>query len=308
MALLLPLLALADSVWLMAIALALFGGALGSLDVAMNVHAVEVERNVGRPMMSGFHALFSVGGFCGAAFVTAMLSHSISPTTATLVCSVLMVVAVALTAPRLLATPTTTAGQSGALMALPRGPVVILSVLAAITFLVEGALLDWSALLLTDMNLSTPERAGVGYAVFSVAMTVGRFSGDAITARFGDKSVVFWGGLAVLGGFTSLLTMNNYVMAMAGFVLIGLGASNVVPVLFRQAGAQNAMPTAMAISAVTTIGYAGQLLGPAVMGFISMLAGLQAAFWMLAALMCLVPAFARTASNSRGAITKVDAT
>jgi MFS family permease len=97
-------------------------------------------------------------------------------------------------------------------------------------------------------------------------------------------------------------------MAMACFVLIGLGASNVVPVLFRQAGAQNAMPTAMAISAVTTIGYAGQLLGPAVMGFISMLAGLQAAFWMLAALMCLVPAFARTASNSRGAITKVDAT
>lgn len=304
MALLLPVLAIADSMWLMAIALALFGGALGSLDVAMNVHAVEVEHNVGRPMMSGFHAFFSVGGFCGAAFVTAMLAHSTSPTTATLICSALMVVAMAMTTPRLLATPTTTAGQSGALMALPKGPVVILSVLAAITFLVEGALLDWSALLLTDMNLSTPERAGVGYAVFSVAMTAGRFSGDAITARFGDKSVVFWGGLAVLGGFTCLLTLNSYVMAMAGFVLIGLGASNVVPVLFRQAGAQNTMPTAMAISAVTTIGYAGQLLGPAAIGFISKLAGLQAAFWMLAALMCLVPVFARTASNPHGPITK----
>ncbi len=308
MALLLPLLSIADSKWLMAIALALFGGALGSLDVAMNVHAIEVERNVGRPMMSGFHALFSVGGFCGAAFVAAMLSHSISPTTATLVCAALMVVAMALTAPRLLATPTTTAGQSGALMALPKGPVVILSVLAAITFLVEGALLDWSALLLTDMNLSTPERAGVGYAMFSVAMTAGRFSGDAITARFGDNSVVFWGGLAVLVGFTSLLTMNNYVMAMVGFILIGLGASNVVPVLFRQAGAQNAMPIAMAIAAVTTIGYAGQLLGPAAMGFVSKLAGLQAAFWMLAALMCLVPVFAHTASNSHRTYTKANAT
>ena len=86
MALLLPALALADSVWLMAIALVIFGGALGSLDVAMNVHAVEVERNAGRPMMSGFHALFSVGGFSGAALVTVMLSHSVAPSTATFVC------------------------------------------------------------------------------------------------------------------------------------------------------------------------------------------------------------------------------
>ena len=308
MALLLPVLAIANAMWLMAFALALFGSALGSLDVAMNVHAVEVERSAGRPMMSGFHALFSVGGFCGAAFVTAMLSHSMVPTTATLVCSAWMVLAIAMTAPRLLATPTTIAGQSGALMALPKGPVVILSLLAAITFLVEGALLDWSALLLTALNLSTPARAGIGYALFSVAMTAGRFSGDAITARFGDKSVVFWGGLAVLGGFTSLLTMNGYVMAMAGFVLIGLGASNVVPVLFRQAGAQRAMPIPMAISAVTTIGYAGQLLGPAAMGFVSKLAGLQAAFWLLAALMCLVPVFARAASNSQGPITRTNAT
>lgn len=302
MALLLPALALADSVWLMAIALVIFGGALGSLDVAMNVHAVEVERNAGRPMMSGFHALFSVGGFSGAALVTVMLSHSVAPSTATFVCSAMMVVAMALTTPRLLATATLHDGQSGTFMALPRGPVVILSVLAAITFLVEGALLDWSALLLTNMGLSTPQRAGVGYAMFSVAMTAGRFGGDAITARFGDRATVFWGGLVVLCGFICLLTLHSYEMAMAGFVLIGLGASNVVPVLFRQAGAQSAMPTAMAISAVTTIGYAGQLMGPAVVGFISKLAGLQAAFWMLAGLMCLVPIFGRTASNPKGVV------
>jgi len=276
----------------MTLALLIFGGALGSLDVAMNVHAVEVERGASRPMMSGFHALFSVGGFSGAALVTAMLSHSIAPAVATLICSALMVVALVFTAPRLLATATAPEGNSGALMALPRGPVVVLSVLAAVTFLVEGALLDWSALLLTDMGLSSPERAGIGYAVFSVAMTVGRFSGDAVTVRFGDRAVIFWGGFAVLGGFSCLLTLQRYELAMAGFALIGLGASNVVPVLFRQAGAQDVMPTALAVSAVTTIGYAGYLMGPGVVGMVSKVAG----FWMLAGLMCLVPLFARAAS------------
>lgn len=297
LAILLPVLAFAGTPWLMAIALLIFGGALGSLDVAMNVHAVEVERSAGRPMMSGFHALFSVGGFSGAGLVTVMLSHSVAPVIATLICAVLMTAALALASPRLLVTRPAQAGDAGMLMALPRGPVVVLSVLAAITFLVEGALLDWSALLLTEIGLSSPERAGVGYAVFSVAMTVGRFSGDAVTARFGDRSMVFWGGLTVLFGFICLLTINQYELAMAGFALIGLGASNVVPVLFRQAGSQNAMPAALAVSAVTTIGYAGYLMGPALVGFVSKLAGLQAAFWMLAALMCCVPALARSASK-----------
>ncbi len=127
-------------------------------------------------------------------------------------------------------------------------------------------------------------------------MTAGRFSGDALTARFGDRAVVFWGGVAVLGGFMLLLSVRHVEPALAGFVLIGLGASNVVPVLFRPSGAQSAMPAALAISAVTTMGYAGYLVGPAAVGFISKLAGLPAAFWMLAGLMCLVPISARSAT------------
>lgn len=298
MALTLPILAVAGTPWLMALALLVFGGALGSLDVAMNVHAVEVERDAGRPMMSGFHALFSVGGFSGAALVTILLSLSINPFVATVICAALMAVALWMTAPRLLRTATAEPAHAGTLMALPHGPVVLLSVLAAVTFLVEGALLDWSALLLTDIGLSTQEQAGIGYAIFSVAMTIGRFSGDAVISRFGDRAVVFWGGLTVLGGFAILLTVGRIEWALTGFVLIGLGASNVVPVLFRQAGAQRAMPTALAVSAVTTVGYAGYLMGPAVMGFVAKLAGLPAAFWMLAGLMCLVPVFAGPVSTS----------
>lgn len=296
MVLLLPLLAVVSSTWLMALTLLGFGAALGSLDVAMNVHAIEVERDAGRPMMSGFHALFSVGGFAGSAFVTVMLSLSISPLAATLICAGSMAAALMATAPRLLVSAAAGEASAGGILALPRGPVLLLSALAAVTFLVEGALLDWSALLLADTGLTSAERAGLGYALFAVAMTVGRFGGDAVTSRFGDRAVVFWGGLIVVVGFAFLLLIPQVEMALAGFVLIGIGASNVVPVLFRQAGAQRVMPAPLAVSAVTTMGYAGYLLGPAVLGFVSKQAGLPAAFWMLAGLMCLVPMFARPAT------------
>lgn len=300
MVLLLPSLAVVAHPGLMGVTLLVFGAALGSLDVAMNVHAVEVERAAGRPLMSGFHGLFSVGGFSGATLMTFMLSGSISPLSSALICAALMAAALLAASPRLLATGGRAQAPTGALMALPRGPVVLLSVLAAVTFLVEGALLDWSALLLTRSGLSPAERAGIGYAFFSVAMTVGRFSGDAITARLGDRAVVFWGGLLVLIGFALLCLAQRIELALTGFVLIGLGASNVVPVLFRQAGAQQVMPAAMAVSAVTTMGYAGYLVGPAAVGFVSTLAGLPQAFWMLAGLMCLVPIFARRATAGHG--------
>lgn len=299
MVLLLPMLAVVSATWLMALTLLGFGAALGSLDVAMNVHAVEVERDAGRPLMSGFHALFSVGGFAGSGFVTLMLSLSISPWVATLIGAASMAAALMVAAPRLLVGAAAGPASTGGFLALPRGPVVLLSALAAVTFLVEGALLDWSALLLTDTGLAAAERAGLGYAAFAVAMTVGRFGGDAVTARFGDRAVVFWGGLVVLVGFALLLLVRQVEVALTGFVLIGIGASNVVPVLFRQAGSQQSMSAALAISAMTTIGYAGYLLGPAVLGFVSKQAGLPAAFWLLAALMCTVPLCARAATARR---------
>jgi MFS family permease len=128
-------------------------------------------------------------------------------------------------------------------------------------------------------------------------MTAGRFGGDALTARIGDRATVFWGGLLAMVGFVVLLLSPTVMLAMSGFVLIGLGASNVVPVLFRRAGSQRAMPSGLAVAAITTTGYAGLLAGPAGVGTIAKAAGLPAAFWVLAALLCLVPACAGLATR-----------
>jgi MFS family permease len=182
---------------------------------------------------------------------------------------------------------------------MPRGVILVLAGLAAIMFLVEGALLDWGALLITSQGIVENSRGGVGYMLFATAMTAGRLSGDAVTEKFGDRAILIGGGITALAGFAVLLLSPFPWIALTGFVLIGLGAANIVPVFFRLAGSQNVMPAALGIAAVTTTGYAGILVGPAGVGFVADLLGLPAAFWMLAALLCLVPLCAGAVTDPR---------
>ena len=296
-AILLPFLAFAPTVATMATALLLFGAFLGVIEVGMNVHAVEVEKQAERPLMSGFHGLFSVGGFVGSLLLTAVLSMRISPIAGAVAASVLMIATLALVATRFISTPR---AEGAPLIAIPRGIVVLLATLAAITFLTEGAMLDWGALLLSGKSLLPVTQAGLGYSVFAVAMTVGRLTGDAFVAKLGDRRTMLWGGLLSIAGYVVMLLAPVAPMALFGFLLIGLGASKVVPILFRQAGAQTAMPAGLAIASVTTIGYAGILAGPAGIGFLAEIIGLPATFWLLTALLCLVPLCAKAATSEGG--------
>ena len=294
LAVLLPLLAVAGSPLTLAASLLVFGGALGSIDVAMNIHAVEVERASGRLLMSGFHALFSIGGFAGSAVMTALLSLQLDPLASTLVCSALMLATMLIARPRLLRR---VEPHDGPLFVLPHGIVVLLALLVAVTFLVEGAVLDWGALLVIGAGLVPAAQGGLGYMLFSIAMTTGRLAGDAVVARLGDRATLFWGSLLAVAGFAVLLLAPVNVIAMAGFLLIGFGASNLVPILFRRTGTQKVMPVGLAVAAITTTGYAGVLAGPAAVGFVAKLAGLATAFWMLAALMLLVTLSARAVTR-----------
>ncbi len=287
LALLLPLLSVVSAPLPFAALLFAFGASLGTLDVAINIHAVEVERTATRPLMSGFHGLFSIGGFAGAGAMTALLSFAVAPPVAALAGGALTLAAIILAWPRLLRAR----GEPPRLVA-PHGVVLLLALLCAATFLVEGAVLDWSALLVIDKGLAAPDHGGLGYMLFAATMTTGRFTGDWIVARAGDRRVLLWGGLLAVLGFVLLLTAAPPPLALAGFLLIGLGASNLVPVLVRLAGRQKVMPVGLAVAAITTTGYAGILAGPAGIGFVSRAFSLPVAFWLLAALMGLVPLLA----------------
>lgn len=299
-AILLPLLAVASSPIALGIALFVFGAALGSLDVAMNLHAVDVEHASEKPLMSGFHALFSVGGFLGSGVMTALLSRRITPSVSTLLSSMILVLLITFALPQMLSNREAT---SQPLFAVPHGIVLILALLAAVSFLVEGALLDWSALLLVGERLLSPARGGLGYMLFSIAMTFSRFTGDRIVNQFRNRTVLTFSGLIALFGFCILLLSSAAPIALGGFILIGLGAANIVPILFRLAGTQQAMPKGLAIAALTTAGYGGMLAGPAVIGFLSKAMGLHHAFWFLALLLVWVPALGKYITAKEGTAT-----
>ncbi|MCC5967116.1 MAG: MFS transporter [Natronohydrobacter sp.] len=283
---LLPLLMLAQSGLALGAALFVFGAALGTIDVAMNVHGAEVERRSARAMMSGFHAMWSVGGIAGAGAMTVLLSLGLTPLMAALTGAGIAGVALLLAAPRLLRAR---AGDTPPAFALPRGVVLLIAGLTAIVFLVEGAILDWGALLNMERALLPKEQAGIGFLLFSVAMTAGRLVGDRLVAMIGAFRTLLWGGLVVGAGLALIVAAPGLVGPMAGYLLVGAGAANLVPVLFSAAGRQSVMPPALAIAAVTTTGYAGILLGPALIGFAAQATSLGAAFAGLAVLILAIP-------------------
>ncbi|MGC0880006.1 MFS transporter [Pantoea agglomerans] len=286
-----PLLATADSHLVMAAALMLFGAGLGMLDVAMNYQAVQVEQAADKPMMSGFHGFFSLGGILGAGTVSLLLSQSFTPLAATLVVMAVILLLLLWRLPVLMNERLHQPDQPW--LVIPRGWVAFLGLLCFILFLAEGAVLDWGALLLLQNPEMSPAWAGLGYAVFSVAMTLGRFSGDKIIQRFGRYPVMLTGALTAAAGMSLAVWLPWPEIALLAFLLVGFGLSNTVPMLFNAAGNQQDMPANLAISAMTTLGYAGILSGPALIGFISQWISLSGAFLAIALLLLAVAASAR---------------
>lgn len=288
----LPGLAFAPTSLLLGITLLVVGASMGTMDVAMNVQAVIVEREQGGALMSGFHGLFSLGGFIGAGLMALMLWLGMTPTASSIVIAVLVALALLVAAPHLLRHPDV-ADRDAPLFVVPHGAVIFIGALCFLCFLAEGAILDWSAVLLTTEQGLDASRGGLGYAAFAIAMTLGRLSGDRVVGRLGGKRVLLLGGLCGAAGFFLSVLAPSVPLVLVGFVLIGLGASNVVPILFTAAGNQRTMPASLAIAAVTTLGYTGILAGPALIGFVAHASSLSLAFGGLGGFMLLIAASAK---------------
>ncbi|MBV7538924.1 MFS transporter [Duganella sp. sic0402] len=288
----LPGLAFAPTPLLLGLTLLVVGGAIGTLDVAMNVQAVIVERESGGALMSGFHGLFSLGGFIGAGLMALMLWLGMTPVASAVALSALVAASLVLAAPHLLRDPDA-AERDAPLFVMPHGAVIFIGALCFLCFLAEGAILDWSAVLLTAEQGLEAASGGLGYAAFAIAMTLGRLTGDRVVGQLGGKRVLLLGGVCGAAGFFLSVLAPSVPLALLGFVLIGLGASNVVPILFTAAGNQTAMPASLAIAAVTTLGYAGILAGPAMIGFVAHASSLNLAFGGLGAFMLLIAASAK---------------
>ncbi|MGY2200403.1 MFS transporter [Pseudomonas gingeri] len=275
----LPLLATVSSLPLLILGLFLFGAGLGSVDSTVNLQAVIVERASGKTMMSGFHGLFSLGGIAGAAGVSALLGLGLSPLAAIGVVIVLLILALLKAAPHLLPYGSESSGPA---FAVPHGVVLFIGLLCFVVFLAEGAMLDWSAVFLSAERQVPDAYAGLGYAAFALTMTLGRLTGDAIVRRLGAKRVIVIGGITAAAGLALSTLAPAWEAALLGYALVGAGCSNIVPVLYTAVGKQKVMPESIAIPAITTLGYAGILAGPAAIGFIAHASSLSLAFLLIA--------------------------
>ncbi|WP_223459976.1 MULTISPECIES: MFS transporter [unclassified Pseudomonas] len=287
---------LSTLVWLpgLVIAVIIFGASMGMLDCAMNIQSVIVEKNSGQALQSGFHGLYSVGGILGAGAMTALLTLGLHPLIAALCIVATVLGALYKAAPAFLTYGTE---RGGPMFAVPRGIVLFLGALCFIVFLTEGAILDWSAVFLVSSRGLEPSIAGLGYASFAAAMTVGRLTGDAIVSKLGGVRVVALGGLCAAAGMIVSLGINGWAASLIGYALVGAGCSNIVPVLFTAVGRQQRMPQAVAIPAVISMGYAGILIGPVFIGAVAHLSTLSFALGCVIVLLVFVSATARLLRN-----------
>ena len=262
----------------------IFGAVMGCIDVVVNIVAVLVEKGIGRRIMSGMHAFWSLGGFVGAGLYGVWVGLlGLTPFQSTAIAAGLILLLTAVFGRHLIPY----GGGGGALLALPRGIIVFVGMTAFIAFLSEGAVMDWGGVYLTTVRGLDLALAGTGYSVFSAAMLTMRFLGDRVVQRIGALLVAVGGALLAFGGILLVMFAPVDALLYVGFFAIGIGSANIVPVFFSLMGRQNVMPVSAAVSAVSTMGYLGILAGPAAIGFVSSLTTLQTAFAMLAALSIL---------------------
>jgi predicted MFS family arabinose efflux permease len=282
-----PLLATLSSVPLFAAALFVFGVGIGSLDCVINIQAIVVERDSGRAMMSGFHALYSLGGFAGAAAVSGCIALDVPLLNASLAVAALMALATVVSTPGLL---TRRAQDVAAPLAVPRGVVLLIGVFCFVVFLTEGSALDWSAVFLRTVRQAPPASAGLGYAAFAVTMTGGRLIGDRVVAALGLRRVVIAGALTAAAGLVFVTAAPAWISTVIGYALVGAGCANIVPALYTAIGRQSAMPESQAVAAVSVLGYAGILAGPAAIGLVASATSLPVALLAVAAMLAAVAA------------------
>jgi MFS family permease len=291
----LPLIAGSNTVLTLSVALLFYGAMAGSMDVAMNTHAVMLEKLYQRHIMSSFHALFSLGGMAGAALGGLVASRGV-PVGLHFWVGGIALVAMSLLAFRWLPLPSPSADAE---KLAPGGTIawsVTLGALALLAFsimLVEGAIADWSAIYLRTSVLTGPGLAALGYAVFSGAMAAGRLAGDYLTGKLGRAHLVCYGALLAAAGLAFVVVFGNAASALVGFTCAGAGLATIIPNTFAAAGNIEGTAPGPSLAVVTTAGYAGFLAGPPLIGSVAQLSTIRAALWILVVLSGL-SAFAST--------------
>ena len=283
-------------------ALVAYGAMAGANDVAINAHAVAVEKQLGEPTMSRFHAMFSLGAIVGSAAGGWIASSAIRPTVHFTVATILILAVIALARRLMTDTGSPPPERVGFALRRPPAALLALSTIGFCIFLSEGAIADWTAVYLRQVLNSGEGTAAAGYAAFSAAMTVFRFTGDAITTRLGRAWTVRGGAIVAGIGLALVIGAGSPALALVGFAVAGAGLSSIIPVVFAAGGRVPSVTEAAGVATVSGIGYLGFLVGPPAIGFLSDATSLRGGLFLLivlcAAAAILVSVVERGASEA----------
>lgn len=269
----------------------LMGATIGSMDVSMNAHGIAIEKILRLPTMSMFHGAFSLGGMLGAFGGAALLKLFGAPEQAFLASAFCL--ALLLAASTALLPAATDKGLSGSHFGWPTRTTIGLGLLCFLALMVEGSILDWGAIMLREKFAVSASLAALGFGVYQGGMAGSRFLGDALRQRFGAVRLIQVSA-ALAGVGTALALLSPTVgLAIAAFVVAGVGIGNVAPVLFAGGGRLEPQAPGRGIAAVTTLGYSGFLSGPPVIGFAAQLSSLNTALFITVVAALVIAVFAR---------------
>ncbi|MDR6944948.1 MFS transporter [Mucilaginibacter pocheonensis] len=274
-------LGLAQNTFQLIICLVCFGFSSNAVNISVNTQAVVTEELYQKPILASFHGLWSLAGFAGAGIGTFMIANSVAPFRHFLVMMVVITIGVIIAARYL---KDDKVANPGPVFVMPDHSLIKLGVIAFCSMICEGAMFDWSVIYFKKVVLAPTALVGAGFTAFMFTMAGGRFVADSFAQRFGLKRTLQVSGTLTATGLLVAVAFPYVYTAMAGFLLVGVGVSSVVPMVFSAAGKSKTMQPGVALAAVSTIGFLGFLVGPPVIGFIAGLATLRASFILIAAM------------------------
>lgn len=270
-----------------------FGAMTGSMDVAMNAHGIAVEKALRRATMSLLHAGFSIGAMTGS--LLGALSLRWIGDTSHIWLSFALGLVLFVPATRFFLPSTIDKGLSGEGFVWPTKATIGLGILCFLALMAEGAVVDWSGLLLLERFPLDASTAALGFAAFALGMSFSRLLGDWMRMKFGATRLVRWSALLMAMGLAAALIVPSVVVAIAALAFAGIGIGNAAPILFAGGGRLEPSAPGRGIAAVTTLGYAGFLAGPPLIGFVAEVTGLAMAMGLIVLASLVIAASAKAA-------------
>lgn len=275
------LIGLTNSMWQLIAVLFCFGSARNLMTLSINTQGVAVQALYTKSIMATFHGIWSLAGFAGAAVGLVMVYFNIAPEWHFLIVSIsLTIFSLYFINDTLHQKPVPQTRRP--VFSLPDKYLLKFSLICFACMACENTMYDWSALYFQKEVHSEKTTATAAFVVYLVAMTTGRFFGDKLVTRFGIKTVLKFSGIFILGGLSLAVLLPFVITAQLGFILVGLGVSCVVPMIFSLAGKSKNMSSSSALASISTVGYLGFVLVPPLVGFIAEAASLRVSFSIIA--------------------------